>query len=64
MAEPAQLALFCRGCCGSGLVAAEARNHDGDLVAVPAPCPTCRPSPTLAETWLAVARLAQRLDPS
>jgi hypothetical protein len=42
----------------------DAPNHDGEQVRVPAPCLTCRPSPTLAETWLAVARLARRLDPS
>jgi hypothetical protein len=61
--QPAQLALFCRGCCGSGVVVVDAPNHDGDLVAVPAPCPTCRPSQALAETWWAVATLGRRLAP-
>jgi hypothetical protein len=62
--QDGQLTLFCRGCCGSGVVVVDAPNHDGEQVRVPAPCLTCRPSPTLAETWLAVARLARRLDPS
>lgn len=57
-----QLTLFCRGCCGSGVVVAEVPNHDGDLVAVPAPCPVCRPSPALADTWRAVATLGRTLE--
>jgi hypothetical protein len=61
VAEPAQLALFCRGCCGSGAVLVDVPNHDGDVIQVPVPCPTCRPSPTLADTWRAVATLGRRL---
>jgi hypothetical protein len=61
MPDPAQLTLFCRGCCGSGVVVAQVPNHDGDLVAVPAPCPTCRPRPAARETWLAVVALGRRL---
>jgi hypothetical protein len=60
-ADGGQLALFCRGCCGSGVAIVQAPNHDGDLVAVPAPCPVCRPSPALAETWRAVATLRRDL---
>jgi hypothetical protein len=56
-----QLALFCPTCTGSGVVVAEVRNHNGDAVAVPAPCPTCRPSPTRPETVAAVAALGRRL---
>jgi hypothetical protein len=62
--QDGQLTLFCRGCCGSGAVLVDVPNFDRDLVAVPAPCPVCRPSPALAETWRAVATLARRLESS
>jgi hypothetical protein len=60
--QDGQLSLF-RGCCGSRAVRVDMPNHDGDLVAVPAPCPTCRPSQALAEAWRAVATLGRRLTP-
>jgi hypothetical protein len=59
--EPNQLSLFCRTCCGALVVVAQVRNHDGDLVEVPAPCPTCRPRPAAPETWRAAVQLARRL---
>jgi len=62
-ADAGQLTLFCRGCCGSSAVLVDVPNHDGNRVTVPAPCPMCRPSPTLQETWLAVVRLGGRLGP-
>jgi hypothetical protein len=56
--DPAdQLTLFCPVCCGALVVVAEVPNHDGDLVAVPAPCPTCRPRPAAPETWRAAVAL-------
>jgi hypothetical protein len=58
--QPAQLALFCRGCCGSGAALVDVPNHDGDRVRVPTPCPVCRPNPTLRDTLLAVVRLGKR----
>jgi hypothetical protein len=59
--DPAQLTLFCPTCCGALVVVAEVRNRDGDLVAVPAPCPTCRPRPAASETWLAAVKLGRQL---
>jgi hypothetical protein len=59
--DPAQLTLFCPTCCGALVVVATVRNHDGDLVTVPAPCPVCRPRPAAPETWRAAVRLARRL---
>jgi hypothetical protein len=61
--DPDQLSLFCRGCCGSGVVVVQAPNHDGNLVAVPAPCPVCRPDPRHSDTFIAVAALANRDSP-
>jgi hypothetical protein len=58
-----QLALFCSHCAGSGVTVVTAPNHDGDPVEVPIPCPVCRPTPALRETWLAVASLGRRLEP-
>jgi hypothetical protein len=59
--DPAQLTLFCPTCCGALMVVAKARNHDGDLVAVPASCPTCQPRSAATETWLAAVALGHRL---
>jgi hypothetical protein len=61
MPEPGHLTLFCPTCCGALVVVATARNHDGDLVAVPAICPACRPRPSDRETWRAAVKLARRL---
>src|SRR5512133_1945110 len=61
MPELAQLTLFCPTCCGALVVVGSVRNHDGDLVAVPQLCPTCRPRSAAPGTWLATVRLAERL---
>jgi hypothetical protein len=59
--DPNQLPLFCPTCLGHLVIVVQAPNYDGDLVAVPAPCPTCRPRPAAPETWLAAVKLGRRL---
>jgi hypothetical protein len=59
--DPDQLTLFCPRCCGALVIVTQVANHDGELVAVPAPCPACRPRPAAHETWLAAVKLGRRL---
>jgi hypothetical protein len=59
--RPVQGELFCPASCGSGVITATDRNHDGDPVLVPAICPVCRPRPSDRETRLAAVALARRL---